>query len=139
MTGIAGLALPFPQLSAGLGITTLLFAGAAWIQGQRMHSAKVELAALKGQIEQWKNDLATQKKSIDTLTAAIDTKNKEAQVRAKAFDAAIATDAKNVADANARAAAAKDRIKTLQDLAAKRQPDGVCKPSPELTNALEGL
>lgn len=51
MTGLAKLALPFPQIalvsSAGLVVMTGLF----FIQGQRMHSAKVERDAARSTIE----------------------------------------------------------------------------------------
>lgn len=42
MTGLARLTLPFPQIAAGLGALSLVLAALVALQGQRMHSAKIE-------------------------------------------------------------------------------------------------
>jgi len=139
MTGLARLTLPFPQIAAGLGITSVVLAGLLWVQGQRMHSAKVERDMLRDQAKQWAIDLATQRKSIDTLKAVIQAKNDETEKRFQAFEAARVKDGKDLEAANKRAAAVQSRVKTLLAIADRAPAAGSPTVPDELLNALEGL
>jgi hypothetical protein len=139
MTGLARLGLPFPQIAMGLGATSALLAGLLWVQGQRMHAAKVERDQLREQARRWKIDLETQQKSIETLKAAIQAKNEETERRFQQFQVASAQNARDVAAANARAEASRKNVLALREII-NQPPDPRAALVPDsIITSLEGL
>lgn len=81
---------------------------------------------------------AVTRASVDTLQAALASKNAESMARAQAFEQVKAESAGDVAAANARyasTAAARDRLQAL----AGKAPAKVCVPPAELMAGLSGL
>jgi len=120
-----------------LGIALLLALLAAFVQGQRMHGAKVERDQLRTEAVQWADRVQTQTQSIWSLVSVIDAYNAEAERRAKAYEDVRATDASNVAASDASAKQTQAQIDRLKQLG--RDGTVPCGVSDDLRNALKGL
>lgn len=82
---------------------------------------------------------AIQRESIAEMRRNLDAKNAESDARAKALADSKATDAQNVATADARQKADRGRIQTLQALAKDLPVNPACRAPAAVVTNLEGL
>jgi hypothetical protein len=127
----------WPYIAGGLAMLGLLIALAV-----TRHTLASRTEQLKVSRQQTANEIA--KEQIDLASIAemrrnLDAKNAESDARAKALADSKATDAQNVAAADARQKADRSRIQTLQALAKDLPIDPHCRAPAAVVTNLEGL
>ena len=115
---------------AALGIALMLTRGTLASRTHERDAARASLAVERA-------NHAVTRQSVNTLQSALAMKNRESEERAKAFEAARARDAKDVAAADARYLAAEGRRKALEAFA--RDSGKACPVPDGLLSAIEGL
>ncbi len=120
-----------------LGIGLALALTSAFVQGQRMHAAKVERDQLQREATQWAERVQTQTQSIWSLVSVIDAYNAAAEQRARDYEVVRDADAINRADADGKATDTQAQIARLKQLG--RDGTVPCGVSDDLRDALKGL
>lgn len=138
MPVIAGFALKnWKLLAGGLAMLGLLIALAVTRHtlASRTEQLKVSRQQTANEIAKEQMDLA----SIAEMRRNLDAKNAESDARAKALADSKATDASNLARADARQRADRSRIQTLQALAKDLPVNPNCRAPVAVVANLEGL
>lgn len=128
------------QIWAILGaVMALLF---AWHVHTNAEKAAAKVNFNTGFNRAWaqqEQKLDIQRRSIAEMRRNLDAKNAESDARAKALADSRATDAQNVAAADARQKADRSRIQTLQALAKDLPVNPACRAPAAVTSLLDGL
>ncbi|UIJ43739.1 hypothetical protein LZK98_11620 [Sphingomonas cannabina] len=119
----------------GLAFLAVIICGMVLLDARhasQRDKARAELAA-----EQARH--AVTRQSVETLTAALDVKNRESEARAKAYEESKAANAKAIAELDQRYKATASRVEALRAMAKQFPANPACRAPAALLAQLEGL
>ncbi len=125
------------KIAAALGIALALSLVTILVLLARLDGCNESQGELTATVRGHVANDVTQEKSIADLSAALDRKNGETEARAAELTAARQREAQATVQMDAKAAAARSQIETLNRLA--KSGNSVCGVTDELREALNGL
>lgn len=120
-----------------LGLAALALIIGALVLLDAHHAAQRDKARAELAAEQARH--AVTRQSVETLTVALDAKNRESEARAKAYEESKAANAKAIAELDQRYRATASRVEALRAMAKDFPANPACRAPAALLAQLEGL